>query len=196
MKIFEKVRCEDGRRKVYLFGFCIFSYKMKSSFEKELEAARRLGIKLGKGTQFIIHPHPWSRPDFGSEPYFIEVGEDCVLSFGITFLTHDGCIQTLKHFMRDTTNLSKFGKISIGNRCFIGCNSTIMPGVRIGNNCIVGACSVVTKNIPDNEVWAGNPARFITTTQELAARVEQQMNSPEDLELLRCYRELKSVYKK
>jgi len=42
----------------------------------------------------------------------------------------------------------------------IGANATILPGLTIGTNSLVGAGSVVTKNIPDNEVWMGNPARF------------------------------------
>ena len=37
----------------------------------------------------------------------------------------------------------------------------MLKGVVIGENSIVGACSVVTKNIPENQIWAGNPARFI-----------------------------------
>ncbi|MDD2995041.1 MAG: DapH/DapD/GlmU-related protein [Paludibacter sp.] len=45
--------------------------------------------------------------------------------------------------------------------CFIGANSIIQKGCIIGENSIVGAGSVVTKVIPDNEVWAGNPAQFI-----------------------------------
>ena len=44
---------------------------------------------------------------------------------------------------------------------FIGCHTVICNSVTIGKNSIVGASSVVTKDIPDNEVWAGNPARFI-----------------------------------
>ncbi len=130
-------------------------------------------------------------PDFGSEPFLIEIGENCLLSFGITFLTHDGCLSTLRQFIQHHENLSKFGRITIGNNCFIGCQTTILPGVSIGNNCIVGACSVVTKSIPDNEVWAGNPARFIISTPELAKKVEAQAELPESLELLdyvRCMR--------
>lgn len=52
-------------------------------------------------------------------------------------------------------------KVVIGYNTFIGAHSTILKGVNIGDNSIVGACSVVTKNIPSNEIWAGNPARFI-----------------------------------
>lgn len=51
--------------------------------------------------------------------------------------------------------------VSIGDNVFIGAHSTILKGVRIGDNSIVGACSVVTKSIPENEIWAGNPAKFI-----------------------------------
>lgn len=51
--------------------------------------------------------------------------------------------------------------ITIGDNVFIGANCYISKGVSIGKNSIVGAFSVVTKNIPDNEIWAGNPARFI-----------------------------------
>jgi acetyltransferase-like isoleucine patch superfamily enzyme len=51
--------------------------------------------------------------------------------------------------------------VIIEDSVFIGAHSTILKGVTIGNNSIIGACSVVTKNIPPNEIWAGNPAKFI-----------------------------------
>ncbi len=50
---------------------------------------------------------------------------------------------------------------SIGDNTHIGTNITILPGVHIGNRCVIGAGSVVTKNIPDYCVAAGNPARVI-----------------------------------
>ena len=51
--------------------------------------------------------------------------------------------------------------IKIGNDVFIGANSIILKGVCIGEKSIIGAGSVVTKNIPNNEIWGGNPAKFI-----------------------------------
>ena len=49
----------------------------------------------------------------------------------------------------------------IEDGALIGGNATLLPGVRIGKNAVVGAGSVVTKDVPANEVWVGNPARKI-----------------------------------
>jgi acetyltransferase-like isoleucine patch superfamily enzyme len=51
----------------------------------------------------------------------------------------------------------------IGDRCFIGINSIILPGIHLGNEVVVAAGSVVTKDIPGNCMVAGNPAKIIKT---------------------------------
>ncbi len=61
----------------------------------------------------------------------------------------------------DTDICSK--EINIKDFAFIGGSSIILKGVTIGKNSIVAAGSVVTKSIPDNEIWGGNPAKFIRT---------------------------------
>lgn len=65
--------------------------------------------------------------------------------------TNDGCVHI--------QDMAK--PVQIGNDVWVGGGSIILPGVTIGNNVIVGAGSVVTKNIPDNVIVAGNPARII-----------------------------------
>lgn len=57
-------------------------------------------------------------------------------------------------------------EILIKENAFIGAHSIILKGATIGKNSIVGAGSVVTKSIPDNEIWAGNPAKFIKKITE------------------------------
>lgn len=60
---------------------------------------------------------------------------------------------------------------SIGDRVFIGASSIILPGIAIGNDVIIGAGSVVTKDIPDNSLYAGNPAKYLMATD---AYIEQE----------------------
>lgn len=55
----------------------------------------------------------------------------------------------------------KTSPIKIGNNVFIGTNSIILKGLFIGDNSIIGAGSVVSKSIPANEIWAGNPVKFL-----------------------------------
>jgi acetyltransferase-like isoleucine patch superfamily enzyme len=62
--------------------------------------------------------------------------------------------------VEDKSNI-KTAKVHIKKNAFIGAHTTILKGVTIGQNSIVGACSVVAKDIPENEIWAGNPACFI-----------------------------------
>ncbi len=54
----------------------------------------------------------------------------------------------------------KEGPVHLKKNCKIGTHSTIMPNVTIGVNSIVGAYSFVNKNIPNNELWVGVPAKF------------------------------------
>ena len=52
-------------------------------------------------------------------------------------------------------------KITIGEDAFVGARAFVMPGIKIGARAIVGACSVVTKDVPENVVAAGNPCRIL-----------------------------------
>ena len=88
-------------------------------------------------------------------PANIEIGAHVHVTMGCIFLTHS----------LDTSISNgivwKQSRIKIGEYAFIGARTIICSNVEIGENSIIGAGSVVTKNIPPNEIWAGNPARFI-----------------------------------
>lgn len=64
--------------------------------------------------------------------------------------------------------------IVVGNNVYIGNNVIILPGVTIGNNVIIGAGAVITKNIPDNSVAVGVPARVIKTADEYFKKITEQ----------------------
>lgn len=61
---------------------------------------------------------------------------------------------------------TKIGIVDIGDNVYVGYRSVILCNVRIGSNSIIGAGSVVTKNVPEESVFTGNPAHFICTTEE------------------------------
>lgn len=54
----------------------------------------------------------------------------------------------------------KSGQVILKQKCKIGANSVVMPGIEVGEGAIVGSNSFVNKNIPPYEVWFGSPARF------------------------------------
>ncbi|SJL27034.1 acyltransferase [Porphyromonas gingivalis] len=84
--------------------------------------------------------------------------DDIVVEEGVRITAR--CI-LLTHFMEPASGTYSRGKIHIKKRAYIGCNTVICKPVTIGEDAIVGAGSVVTKDIPAGEVWAGNPAGFI-----------------------------------
>lgn len=118
---------------------------------------------VGKNTQ-LISPGP----NFGSEPYLITIGDNTTVSFDVVFVTHDGGTRVLRNLAKTEKEKQTviYGKINVGNNCFIGCRSVILPGVTIGDNSIIGAGSVVTKDIPANTVAAGVPCKPICTIEE------------------------------
>ena len=85
--------------------------------------------------------------------FLITIGDDVTMSIRVTVMAHDASTKRSLGF-------TKIGLVTIGNGSFIGQNSTILPNVKIGDNCIIGAGSVVTKDVPNDSVYAGNPAHF------------------------------------
>ncbi|WP_135219923.1 MULTISPECIES: DapH/DapD/GlmU-related protein [Flavobacterium] len=105
-----------------------------------------------------------------SHSWHIELGDDVTLAPRVHILAHDASTWTFLGY-------TKIKNTKIGSRVFIGASSIILPGVTIGNDVIIGAGSVVVKDIPDNCIYAGNPAKFITTTGEYIEKERQKMNS-------------------
>lgn len=103
-----------------------------------------------------------------SENSSIRLGDRCVISHYVRLLTHDFSLDRVSERMGNdrSTELKRVAPVRIGDYAFIGLGVTVMPGVEIGAGAIVGSGSVVTRSIPEDEVWAGNPARRISSTAE------------------------------
>lgn len=117
----------------------------------------------------------WRAFEDCSEPWLISIGNHTEVSFDVAFITHDGATWCFRD-QDEYKGTLKFGRIRIGNNCFIGARSTILPGVTIGDNSIVAVGAVVNKSIPSGEVWGGVPAHYIMKTKDYADKCKE--NTP------------------
>lgn len=87
-------------------------------------------------------------------PHLVTIGKNVTITQDTTILTH---------FLDPTQKgrMYRLGKVVIEDDVFIGCNTVICNSVTIGKGAIIGAGSIVTKDIPPYQCWAGNPARYI-----------------------------------
>lgn len=84
--------------------------------------------------------------------------EDIIIEEGVRLTVG---VKIVTHFMNPNAGYYDRGQIYIKKGAYIGMNTLIVKSVTIGEHAVVGAGSVVTKDIPAYQVWAGNLARFI-----------------------------------
>lgn len=146
-----------------------FNHTKPSEKERRQEILRQLII--AKGRFYIEAPF---NCDYG---YNIEIGENFYANYGCTILDVNKVkigdnallapnvqIYTATHPtdpIERLKGLENAKSILIGNNVWIGGGTIICPGVKIGDNVTIGAGSVVTKDLPDNVIAAGNPCRVI-----------------------------------
>ncbi len=162
-------------------------FKEKYNSDTYIKYLKNLGVRIGEGT--IFYDVRSNLIDL-TRPWLIEIGSNVQFTKGCSILTHGYDWSVLKGKYGKV--LGSSGKVKIGDNVFIGVNTVILKGVNIGNNVIIGANSLVNKNVPDNVVVAGNPAKVITTIDEyLKKRENNQISEAQEL-----VREYYKVYKK
>lgn len=145
--------------------------KLLHSQEPMLHFYRRGGVKIGKNCLICSNI-------LTKESHLLEIGNNVTISTNVTFITHDNSAKLL---FGDRGDL--FGKIKVGDNCFIGENSCLLYGVELGNNIIVAAGSVVTKSFDEeNIIIGGNPARKISTWEKYQEKYEDKAIRRRDME--------------
>lgn len=101
----------------------------------------------------------------------IRIGNNVQIASNVSFLTHDVTHYTLNNMPeRKEKAQERIGCIEIGDNVFVGSGTHILYDTKIGSNVIIGTCSVVTKDIPDNSVVSGVPARVMGTFDDYVAK--------------------------
>ena len=136
-------------------------YRLRGEFTTEKLVS--MGMIVGKNfcrlNGVILDPgHCW----------LIEIGDDVTLAPRVHILCHDASTKTF-------LNYTKVGRVTIGDRVFIGAESVVLPGVTIGNDVVIGANSTVTHDIPSNSVAVGSPARVICSLEEYLEKERSRM---------------------
>jgi len=117
------------------------------------------------------------------DPHLVKLGDNVWITSGCQLLCHDASVIMI-NIMR-SGHRDCVGPIIIGNNAFLGNNVIVLPGTTIGSSTIIGAGSVVTRDIPDSAVFAGNPARHICDFEDYVGRIEKDAQTYPWLEILK-----------
>lgn len=129
------------------------SFSMHGRMERKIDLLRRKGVRIGENVALY---NVLIDENF---PFLIEIGANCVITHA-TLLAHDSSPLVFEG------KRVIAGRIRIHDNCFIGAGAVILPGVEIGPNSVVGANSVVTKDVPENSIASGNPAKVLSSVSD------------------------------
>ncbi len=131
---------------------------------KWLRDLRALGMQIGENVNL-----PMTTWIDRSHCFLISIGDRCGFGNECAILAHDA-------MPNEFLDVARVGRVTIGESCHFGMRTVILPGVSVGPRCIVGAGSVVSKDIPEGSVAAGNPAQVRCTIDEYLAKQRKLLN--------------------
>ncbi len=147
---------------------------LSRSAGRRAEYLRKHGVfaHMGKGCTF-------QRPKVPLYPELISIGDNVHIAAGVSFVTHDITHIMLNRASEQGRFQERIGCIEIGNNVFVGSGAIIMFDTKIGSNVIIGTGSIVTRDIPDNSVAAGVPARVIGTFDDYMKKCAEEEMYPQ-----------------
>ena len=158
-----------GRRLIHSIGLLL----SRGGFRRaEYLRKHQLLSHIGTGCSF-------QRRKLPLYPELIFIGNNVHIASNVSFLTHD-----ITHVMLNrmgVTTQEKIGCIEIGNNVFVGAGTRILYDVKIGSNVIIVTGSTITKDIPDNSIVAGSPARVIGRFEDYLKKREAEESYPKEL---------------
>lgn len=154
-----------------LFFMLLPTAGMRSKYvQSQRNRFRQLGTKI-----------QWQPRKFPSDPELISIGSNVRLASGVSLINHDRVDAIINDGGLCDLQIKPLSQcIRIGNNVLIGANSLIMPNTEIGNNVVIAAGSVVSRDIPDNTVAGGIPAKPICSFESLVEKRKKTKLSAQD----------------
>lgn len=175
-----KYRIVQIFRKLFLFVY----FKINP-----IECSRFMGVTIGENCRIYGNsPNMW-----GTEPFLISIGNNVFITDGCKFVNHDGGTLLLRS---KTPSLELTAPIKIGNNVYLGIETIVMPGVTICDNVLVGARSIVTRDIENNSVVVGIPAKKIKTLDQYHDEIKVRSLGIGHLDRDAKEKELKRIFRK
>src|SRR3954468_13711717 len=144
------------------------------TFEIGRDAVVRLGrwSWIGHGTKIRAHEgvvEIGAKSVLGQECTIsafqsVRIGRECILADRVMLIDFDHGVVEVERPIRLQGIYKR--DVQVGNNCWVGYGACILRGVTIGDNCVVGTTTVVTKDVPDNAVVGGVPARLLRMREE------------------------------
>lgn len=150
--------------------------------QQNIDILKNKGLIVGENVNIekgvVIEP---------SMPWLVTIGNNVTLAPQVYVLAHDASTKI-------PMGVTKVGRVTIGNNVFIGAKTVILPNVTIGDNVVIGSGSIVTRDIENNSVAVGNPAKKIMTLDDYIKKNSEIYNlvgksSIEDIKQSNCFEE-------
>jgi len=160
MRVFErKTRALKQRIARRIYRFLIYwAVDVDNDMAVKLRNYRHTGMRIGDDV--VIYNSDLD----GLYPELITIGNNVTITHAVVLVHDDSAVLWKKR--------RRVAPVTIGDNVFVGHHSLVLPGVTIGDNCIIAAGAVVSKNVPDNCIVAGNPARVVKSIEAYQEKLD------------------------